>query len=138
MRGAARALREGAPPDAQILLVVDQFEELWTLAPDRACQAFLDGLLDSRGRTIARRVVMTMRRDYYKLCSTHEGFFRRIEERERRGYYNLRRMDEGRCGNASSALRSLALPPPLAAGSPARCCGTRAISRAIWRCSRWR
>jgi AAA ATPase domain len=89
------ALREGAPPSAQILLVVDQFEELWTLSSHRARDAFLDGMLDvARPDDASRRVVMTMRRDYYNLCSTHERFFRRIEDQNRRGYYNLRRMDD--------------------------------------------
>jgi hypothetical protein len=89
------ALREGAAPNAQILLVVDQFEELWTLSSERARNAFLDGLLDlARPDDPSRRAVMTMRRDYYNLCSTHDELFRRIEEQERRGYYNLRRMDD--------------------------------------------
>lgn len=107
------ALREGAPRDAQILLVVDQFEELWTLSPDRARHAFLDGLLDlAQPDDPSRRVVMTMRRDYYNLCSTHEAFFARIENQGRRGYYNLRRMDD-------AALRACIERPLALAGVPA-------------------
>ena len=87
------ALREGAPAGAQLLLVVDQFEELWTQVPGATRKAFLDGLLDlARPNDPSRRVVMTMRRDYYNLCRSHETFFRRLEDHERRGHYNLRRM----------------------------------------------
>jgi TIR domain len=107
------ALREGAPPDAQILLVVDQFEELWTLAPERKRNAFLDGLLDmARPDDPSRRVVMTIRRDYYNLCSTHEKFFARIENNDRCSYYNLRRMDD-------EALRACIERPLALAGVPA-------------------
>jgi energy-coupling factor transporter ATP-binding protein EcfA2 len=94
------ALREGAPPESRILLVFDQFEELWTQTPDAGRRPFLDGLLDvARDDDPSRRVVATMRRDYMALTGTHKAFGGRLEATvsgERLCVYNLRRMtDEG-------------------------------------------
>lgn len=51
---------------AELLLVVDQFEELFTLAPDQTRRRFLDNLVtavtDPRSRV---RVVVTLRADFY-------------------------------------------------------------------------
>ncbi|TDB83607.1 hypothetical protein E1264_27760 [Actinomadura sp. KC216] len=54
------------PPDAE-LLVVDQFEEVFTLRPDAADRhAFIDAVLARRGRT-----VIAVRADFYGRCAEH-------------------------------------------------------------------
>lgn len=62
----ARAVLGVLPEDRSLLLVVDQFEELFTLVDDRQRDAFLRGLValasDSLGRT---RVLVTLRADFY-------------------------------------------------------------------------
>jgi hypothetical protein len=62
-----------APADCAIVLVVDQFEEVFTLCQDDEQRtAFIDNLLHASavegGRTV---VVLTMRADFYGRCATH-------------------------------------------------------------------
>jgi DNA-binding SARP family transcriptional activator/tRNA A-37 threonylcarbamoyl transferase component Bud32 len=66
-RGVVRAVRRILPPDdSELLLVVDQFEEVFTLASDADREAFIAGLVeavtDDRSRT---RVVLTIRADFF-------------------------------------------------------------------------
>ncbi|MFC1959473.1 AAA family ATPase [Chloroflexota bacterium] len=67
-RGLIRAVKRVLPgeEDSELLLVVDQFEELFTLAGDDTRTLFLDSLLaaslDPRSRI---RVVITLRADFY-------------------------------------------------------------------------
>jgi tetratricopeptide (TPR) repeat protein len=76
-----RALWCDLPPDhTRVLLLVDQFEELVTIAETAEREPFVRLLLaladpnDSRGR-----VVLTMRRDYYNLISTFPELYDRLE-----------------------------------------------------------
>lgn len=71
-----RALRGADPSGAKrILLVVDQFEELFTLCTDAAERAaFIDELLDAaRGEGRVVHVVLAVRADFYGHCATHSG-----------------------------------------------------------------
>ena len=68
-RGLLRAVKRTLPADSEIelVLVIDQFEELFTLVGDEALRThFIDNLLtaitDPRGRL---RVVLTLRADFY-------------------------------------------------------------------------
>lgn len=68
-RGLVRAARRILPndPDSELILVIDQFEELFTLVEDNAVRMhFIDNLLsavtDPRGRV---RVILTLRADFY-------------------------------------------------------------------------
>jgi serine/threonine protein kinase/DNA-binding SARP family transcriptional activator/WD40 repeat protein len=66
-RGILRVTKRILPPDCQALLVVDQFEELFTLtAEEETRRLFLDALatlaLDGRSRV---RVVITLRADFF-------------------------------------------------------------------------
>ncbi len=67
-RGIARAVKQVLPTEGDdLLLVIDQFEELFTLCADDAMRrAFIDGLVaavsDPRSRL---RVVLTLRADFY-------------------------------------------------------------------------
>ncbi|MGO1051520.1 nSTAND1 domain-containing NTPase [Crossiella sp. CA198] len=66
----ARALRELAGGEAGVLLVVDQFEELFTLCADEADRAgFITALCGAAGER--RRVLLGVRSDFYTHCSTH-------------------------------------------------------------------
>ncbi|MFR9778432.1 BTAD domain-containing putative transcriptional regulator [Micromonospora sp. MS34] len=64
--GVSRQVKRLLPPDTGLLLVIDQFEELFTLTTDKETRRrFLDGLTrlatDARSRT---RVVLTLRADF--------------------------------------------------------------------------
>ena len=74
---AADALRDGRrslddvieralPPEGRLLLVIDQFEELFTLTADAEQAAFLDCLVDAVDNRCSRlRIVATLRADFY-------------------------------------------------------------------------
>ena len=70
----ARAL-DGKPADAELLLVVDQFEELFTRCRDPAQRdQFVQGLLGTVAERGARtRVVLGVRADFYAHCATWPG-----------------------------------------------------------------
>ena len=98
------AFVQGSPPGAKILLVIDQFEELLTQCEESSRSAYLDAILQLAGDPIW--IVITMRRDYYNLCSQHRAFYGRIEQRDEQrqhpSKYLVRRIqDDGlrRCIN---------------------------------------
>ena len=58
------------------MVVVDQFEEIFTLCTDpTARQAFLDRLL---GLSATRRVVVTMRADFWGDCASYPALRERM------------------------------------------------------------
>ncbi|MBY5318650.1 TIR domain-containing protein [Rhizobium leguminosarum] len=61
----------------ETLLVVDQFEELFTQTPQPQRQPFIDWLLSlaAPGGQPSFRIVLTMRSDHFNLCSAHEALF---------------------------------------------------------------
>jgi DNA-binding SARP family transcriptional activator/ABC-type glycerol-3-phosphate transport system substrate-binding protein len=74
--GLGQAVQAALPEDrSQLVLVVDQFEELFTLADPTTGQAFLDALaaavLARHGRL---RVVITLRADFYDRPLEHHAF----------------------------------------------------------------
>lgn len=88
------AMREASPPEARFLLVVDQFEELLTQCEPASRQRYIDTLLhlaseSARGTTY---VVLTMRADYYNLCSEFQTFYARLEGHGGDAKYHLKRM----------------------------------------------
>lgn len=65
-RGSDAVVRRLLPAGGQLLLVVDQFEELFTSAPERDQRRFLDGLIHAVTVPDSRvRVVGTLRADFY-------------------------------------------------------------------------
>ncbi|MEO8288910.1 MAG: helix-turn-helix domain-containing protein [Chloroflexota bacterium] len=68
-RGLARSVKRVLPGDDQceLVLVIDQFEELFTLVPDERVRAdFIDSLFSAVTDTRSRlRVVVTLRADFY-------------------------------------------------------------------------
>lgn len=77
-RGLHRVVRQalnGDPPDADLVLVVDQFEEIFTLCHDAEQRAgFIDSLLTAARTANSRcRVVIGVRADFYAHCTAHPG-----------------------------------------------------------------
>jgi WD40 repeat protein/DNA-binding SARP family transcriptional activator len=73
--GIDRVLRRVVPEGGELLLVVDQLEELFTLADDGAQRAFLDGLAHAMAVADSRlRVVATLRADFYDRPLRFERF----------------------------------------------------------------
>ncbi len=64
--GLVRAVKRVLPNDqAELVLVIDQFEELWTQAADETRRSFLDSLADAaRRQRSPLRVIATLRADF--------------------------------------------------------------------------
>jgi len=83
-RGLLRATRLALPTeDSELLLVIDQFEELFTRATDRAegehlLRSLHAAVSDSRSRV---RVVITLRADYYDRPLMHPEFSSLMRQR---------------------------------------------------------
>jgi hypothetical protein len=105
-------LRQSGPDGANLLLVVDQFEELWTLAGnDPIRHAFLDALLAATEASNVR-IVATMRRDYFHLCSDDDGLRARLAANDGAARFVLGAMSE-------AGLRDAVEKPLGLAGIPA-------------------
>ncbi|MQA88386.1 MAG: helix-turn-helix domain-containing protein [Streptosporangiales bacterium] len=71
---AARAAVDELPSDTRLLVVVDQFEELFTLCDAAERAEFIDGVLALADRTDRRcAVVLGVRADFYGRCAEHPG-----------------------------------------------------------------
>jgi hypothetical protein len=117
-------LRCGLPPSyTRTLVVVDQFEEVFTHTPPDQRRWFIDLLLAlADPQDDAFVVVLTMRRDYYNLCSESPSLFERLERDQRRCRYLLGRM-------SNDDLKQIVAKPLELAGVPA---GDReALARAV-------
>jgi hypothetical protein len=89
-------LRCGLDADrTRTLVIVDQFEELLTLAPKEYRQSYVELLLSLGAPTDdAFALVLTMRRDYYNLCSEFPPLYSRLEADHRQSRYLLGRMHD--------------------------------------------
>ena len=79
-----RLALQDAPLERRLVLVVDQFEEVFTLCADeRQRRRFIENLLyaavASKGRVV---VILTMRADFYHRCSAHRDLARRLSEQQ--------------------------------------------------------
>ena len=81
-RGIGRAIRRVLPEGGELLLVIDQFEELFTLCPDEDTRrAFLDGLASALTEERARlRVVFTLRADFFDRPLRYESIGRLVKD----------------------------------------------------------
>ncbi|QFU91753.1 hypothetical protein [Amycolatopsis sp. YIM 10] len=78
-----RALRHaGLDGGTRVLLVVDQFEELFTLCQEADERVeFIDVLLDAaRGPGRVAKVVLGVRADFYGYCATHPGLLAMLRQ----------------------------------------------------------
>ena len=66
----------------ETVLIVDQFEELLTQTPPAKRQPFIDWLMDitAGSAAIPVRAVLTIREDYFNLCSPYQAFYERIRQ----------------------------------------------------------
>ncbi len=80
-RGISRAVNQILPDEeSELLLVIDQFEELFTHVGDDDRVRFLDGLLEAVREQRARlRVVVTIRADFWDRPLRHPGLAARLE-----------------------------------------------------------
>jgi hypothetical protein len=79
-----RLALSGQPEDRRVVLVVDQFEEVFTLCDDESTRkAFIDGLLyaasEPTGQTI---VILTMRADFYGKCAGFEALATELSDHQ--------------------------------------------------------
>ncbi|MCC5603274.1 nSTAND1 domain-containing NTPase [Nostoc favosum] len=58
----------------RVLLIADQFEELYTLCPEAQRQPFLDLLLNAYSFTPAFTIVLTLRADFYSYALSYRPF----------------------------------------------------------------
>lgn len=75
-RGLVAAVRSILPPGGQLLLVIDQFEEVFTLVDDEAARTHFLALLRAAATDPGSqvRVVVTLRADFYDRPLLYEGF----------------------------------------------------------------
>jgi serine/threonine protein kinase/DNA-binding SARP family transcriptional activator/ABC-type glycerol-3-phosphate transport system substrate-binding protein len=79
--GLRRTVRDLLPAGSQLLLVVDQFEELFTQVDDETAGRFIDALVDAVSHTHANiRVVATLRADFYDRPLRHRGLGELLRE----------------------------------------------------------
>jgi serine/threonine protein kinase/DNA-binding SARP family transcriptional activator/WD40 repeat protein len=80
-RGIARAINQILPDeDTELFLVIDQFEEMFTLTGEGDRIRFLDGLLAALREPRARlRVALTIRADFWDRPLRHPGLAARME-----------------------------------------------------------
>ena len=79
--GIDRVVRRLVPDGGQLLLVIDQFEELFTLSGEQDRRAFLDGVMHAVSANDSRlRVVATLRADFYDRPLAVQGFGAAVNE----------------------------------------------------------
>ena len=81
-RGIARGVRHVVPDeDGQVLLVIDQFEELFTLSDPSEAARLLDALAVAVAEERSRlRVVLTLRADFFDRPLRHEAIGRLVRD----------------------------------------------------------
>ena len=81
-RGISRALAQVLPENGDLLLVIDQFEELFTLCQDEAeRRRFLDGLAAAVTEERSRlHVILTLRADFYDRPLRYESIGRLVRD----------------------------------------------------------
>ena len=106
------AVQMAAPSGAKVFLVVDQFEELFTLADAASQIPFAQTIVALANEIDDRiRIVLTMRLDYYHLCSDVPILYGRLEANDRRARYILRRMShQGLRQCVTEPLRLASIP----------------------------
>jgi DNA-binding SARP family transcriptional activator/WD40 repeat protein len=81
---AQRALRGQSAPDSRLVVIVDQFEEVFTVCTDPAVRhAFIDALVESpTSPNSASVVAIVIRADYYGACAEHSKLAKLLGERQ--------------------------------------------------------
>ena len=80
--GLRPAVERSLPPGRELLLVIDQFEELFTLAQQEPRERFLETLARTVEDESSRvRVIITLRADFYDRPLRHDRFGRQLATR---------------------------------------------------------
>ncbi|MEC4818882.1 MAG: CHAT domain-containing protein, partial [Scytonema sp. PMC 1069.18] len=85
---------------SRLVLIADQFEELYTLAPQEERQPFLDGLIYAINHVPGFTLVLTLRADFYGYALSYRPFSDALQK----GIYNLGPM------NREELYRAIAQP----------------------------
>ena len=94
-------------PGEQLVLVVDQFEELWTLVDtDQTRDRFAELLTHAARQRVALRVVVTLRADLYDRPLQHPGLGPVVSHSTFRGHPDDRRRTANRDRRARRTRRS--------------------------------
>ena len=67
-------------PSQRLVLVADQFEELYTISPEAECQPFLDGLLNAVNSAPAFALVLTLRADFFGRVLSYKPLGKALQE----------------------------------------------------------
>lgn len=81
-RGLARTVKEVLPEGVQLVLIIDQFEEVYSLTADaRVRRQFLDALVSLAEDEPTRvRIVITLRADFFDRPLQHHDFGRMVQQ----------------------------------------------------------
>ena len=92
----ADALSYSAPIKAQILLVIDQFEELFTNCSPSIQESFIKTITHlTQEKTLTNhRVVIAVRKDYYNLSCIYPDFYQILENPGTNAKFSLRPMTD--------------------------------------------
>ena len=107
------ALAQQQIPGTRLLLIVDQFEELYTLCPEADRQPFLDLLLNAVNAAPAFTLLITLRADFYGAALSD----RRFSDALQIGGFNLGPMNHAELARAiaePARQRQVTLEPGLA------------------------
>ncbi len=67
-------------PSQRLVLVADQFEELYTISPETECQPFLDGLLHAVNSAPGFALVLTLRADFFGRALAYKPLGKALQE----------------------------------------------------------
>ena len=83
------------------MLVVDQFEELFTLSDKTFRSPYIETLLylAKHDSPAEFRLMLTMRRDYYNLCHEYSELYTWLEDRECGAKFSVRHMSDAQLRN---------------------------------------
>lgn len=80
-RGISRSIRRVLPEDGQLLLIIDQFEELFTMVGEEQRRQFLTALSAAHAEERSQlRIVFTLRADFYDQPLRYEAIGRIVRD----------------------------------------------------------
>lgn len=71
---------EGAPSESRLLIVIDQFEEVFTRASEAEAKPFIETLVKSAQHDMRLQIIVTMRADFFGNLSHYPGLAQLFEQ----------------------------------------------------------